>query len=319
MFSGYLLEYLLYLDGIGMARRLPPLNALRAFEAAARHLSFTKAADELAVTQAAISHQVKGLEDRLGVALFRRANRALVLTEVGQAYLPALRDAFDAIDAATARILQKDKAGTITVTTMPSFGAAWLVRRLGAFRALHPDIDVRLLTVERLVDFAREDVDIGIRFGVGSWPGLKAERLLTEDMFPMCSPALLKEKKLEKPEDLRHHTLLHDDMETDWRRWLVAAGVKGIDPNRGLHFTNSSMLLQAAVEGQGVALGRSALASGYLAAGQLVKPFELKLPVDAAYYVVYPAAYAQRPKVMAFRDWLMEEVAKDEAQIARIA
>ena len=302
-----------------MARRLPPLNALRAFEAAARHLSFTKAADELAVTQAAISHQVKGLEERLGVALFRRANRALVLTEVGQAYLPALRDAFDAIDAATARILQKDKAGTLTVTTMPSFGAAWLVRRLGAFRAKHPDIDVRLLTVERLVDFAREDVDIGIRFGVGAWAGLTSERLLSEDMFPMCSPALLKEKKLDKPEDLRHHTLLHDDMETDWRRWLVAAGVKGIDPNRGLHFPNSSMLLQAAVEGQGVALGRSALAAGYLAAGQLVKPFELKLPVDAAYYVVYPPAYAQRAKVMAFRDWLMEEVAKDEAQIARKA
>lgn len=298
-----------------MARHLPSLNALRAFEAAARHLSFTKAAEELSVTQAAISHQVKGLEDRLGVALFRRQNRALMLTEAGQVYLPALKDAFDAIDAATARLVARDRAGVVTFTCLPSFAATWLVRRLGRFRAQHPDLDVRLLTNERLVDFAREDVDIGVRYGRGHWPGLVAEKLLTEDMFPVCAPALLKgPKPLKKPADLKHHTLLHDDMEMDWQRWLVAAGVKGVDPNRGLQFSSSSMLLQAAADGQGVAMGRSALAAGYLAEGRLVRPFELKLHSDAAYYVIYPQAHAQRPKVKIFRDFLMAEAERADAQ-----
>ncbi len=298
-----------------MARHLPPLNALRAFEAAARHLSFTKAAEELNVTQAAISHQVKGLEDRLGVALFRRQNRALTLTEAGQAYLPALKDAFDAIDAATARLVARDRSGAVTVTCLPSFAATWLVRRLGRFRAQHPDLDVRLLTNERLVDFAREDVDIGVRYGRGHWPGLMAEKLLTEDMFPVCAPALLKgPKPLKRPADLKHHTLLHDDMEMDWQRWLVAASVKGVDPNRGLQFSSSSMLLQAAADGQGVAMGRSALAAGYLAEGRLVRPFELKLHSDAAYYVIYSQAHAHRPKVKTFRDFLMAEAERADAQ-----
>lgn len=296
-----------------MARHLPSLNALRAFEAAARHLSFTKAADELNVTQAAISHQVKGLEERLGVSLFRRQNRALILTEAGQSYLPALKDAFDGIDAATARLVVRNSAGAVTVTCLPSFAATWLVRRLGRLRAIHPDLDVRLLTNERLVDFTREDVDIGVRYGTGQWPGLVAEKLLTEDFFPVCSPALLEgAKPLKKPADLKHHTLLHDDMEMNWQRWLVAAGVKGVDPVRGLQFSSSAMVLQAAVDGQGVALGRSALAAGYLANGKLVRPFELKLDHAAAYYVIYPPAYAQRPKVAAFRDFLVAEAARAE-------
>lgn len=303
-----------------MARRLPPLNALRAFEAAARHLSFTKAAEELHVTQAAISHQVKGLEDRLGVALFRRANRSLRLTEAGQSYLPAIRDAFDTIDAATTRLAARDRSGLLNVTCMPSFAASWLVHRLGRFRAVHPDIDVRLAPDERLTDFAREDVDIGVRYGKGHWAGLVAERFLTEDVFPVCSPALLKgAHPLRRPEDLRHHTLLHDDIETDWRRWLVAAGVDGVDPTRGTHFTSSSLMLQAAVAGQGVALGRSALASNDLAEGRLVRPFEVSLPVEAAYYVVYPESYAGRKKVVAFRDWLMAEAERDEQSAHRDA
>jgi LysR family glycine cleavage system transcriptional activator len=296
-----------------MARRLPPLNALRAFEAAARHLSFTKAAEELHVTQAAISHQVKGLEDRLGVTLFRRANRSLRLTEAGQSYLPAIRDAFDSIDAATARLATRDRSGLLNITCMPSFAASWLVHRLGRFRTAHPDIDVRLAPDERLTDFAREDVDIGVRYGRGNWSGLIAERFLTEDVFPVCSPTLLKgAHPLRRPEDLQHHTLLHDDIETDWRRWLVAAGVEGVDPTRGIHFTSSSLMLQAAVAGQGVALGRSALASNDLSAGRLVRPFEVSLPVEAAYYIVYPEAYASRRKVIAFRDWLMTEADRDE-------
>ncbi|MHB1216867.1 MAG: transcriptional regulator GcvA [Alphaproteobacteria bacterium] len=298
-----------------MGRRLPPLNGLRAFEAAARHLSFTKAAEELFVTQAAISHQVKGLEEHLGVALFRRVNRGLILTDHGQALLPVLRDSFDAISGATERLTARDRTGHLTVTTMPSFAAAWLVPRLGRFRAVHPDIDIRLAPDERLVDFMREDVDIGVRYGRGHWTNLVADRFMTEDVFPVCSPELVAGKHpLKCPDDLRHHTLLHDDIETDWRRWLVAAGVKGVDPSRGISFNSSSMVVQAAVAGQGVARARRAIASSDLAAGRLVRPFKLRLPVEAAYYIVYPPAYAQRNKVVAFREWLKAEGARENAE-----
>ena len=295
-----------------MVRRLPPLNALRAYEAAARHLSFTKAAQELNVTQAAISHQVKALEERLGVTLFRRMNRALLLTDEGQSYLPAVREAFDMIDAATARLLAHERTGALVVSCMPSFGAAWLVRRLGHFRAAHPDIDVRLDPSVPLVDFGREDVDIAIRYGSGDWPGLAVDRLMTEDVVPVCSPEVLAgEHPLDTPDDLRHHTLLHDEGQADWRNWLLAAGVEGVDPSRGVTYTDSSMVVQAAVAGQGVALARSALAADDLAAGRLVRAFDIRLPVEYAYYVVYPEAYAERPKVMAFRDWLLAEAARE--------
>ena len=295
-----------------MARRLPPLNALRAYEAAARHLSFTKAAQELNVTQAAISHQVKALEERLGVTLFRRMNRALLLTDEGQGYLPAVREAFDIIDKATARLLAHERTGALVVSCMPSFGAAWLVRRLGHFRAAHPDIDVRLDPSVPLVDFGREDVDIAIRYGSGDWPGLAVDRLMTEDVVPVCSPELLAgSHPLATPGDLRHHTLLHDEGQADWRNWLLAAGVEGVDPSRGITFTDSSMVVQAAVAGQGVALARSALAADDLVAGRLVRAFDISLPVEYAYYVVYPEAYLERPKVVAFRDWILAEAARE--------
>jgi LysR family glycine cleavage system transcriptional activator len=296
-----------------VSRRLPPLNALRAFEAAARHLSFTRAAEELHVTQAAVSHQVKALEERLGVLLFRRLNRALLLTDAGQAYLPAIRDAFDAIAQATRRLKAQETTGTLTVTTLDSFAAKWLVPRLGRFRARHPEIDVRISTSGGLVDFAREDVDLGIRYGRGAYPGLHAVRFLTEEFFPVCSPALVAgDKPLETPADLRHHTLLHDNMRLDWRMWLMAAGVEGVDPTRGPAFSLSSLVVQAAVDGQGVALGRSALVADDLAAGRLVRPFTVSLPADFAYYIVYPAPAARQPKIVAFRDWLLEEAPRDE-------
>ncbi len=291
-----------------MARRLPPLNALRAFEAAARHLSFTRAADELNVTQAAISHQVKGLEERLGIALFRRLNRALLLTDAGQAYLPAIHDAFDRIAEATARLTAHDRAGVLTVSVLPSFAAKWLVPRLGRFRDAHPDIDVHIAPSDRLTDFAREDVDLAIRYGKGEWPGLRADRMLTEEIFPVCSPRLLEgPHRLRTPADLRRHTLLHDDMRIDWRLWLLAAGVDGVDASRGPSFTDSSMVIQAAVGGQGVALGRSALAAADLAAERLVKPFDISLPAAMAYYVVCPVATAGHPKIAAFREWVIAE------------
>ncbi len=302
-----------------MPRRLPPLNALRAFEAAGRHLSFTRAAGELNVTQAAISHQVKGLEERLGLKLFHRRNRALVLSEAGQLYLPPLTGAFDGLAAATDRLLARDSAGTLAVSVLSSFAATWLVPRLKRFRQIQPEIDVRLSASDHLVDFAREDVDLAIRYGRGGWPGLRAQRFLTEDVFPVCSPKLLEgPHPLRRPADLRHHTLLHDDMRESWRMWLMAAGVDGIDSERGPGFSDSSMVIRAAVDAQGVALGRSALAADELAAGRLVKPFEISLRTDYAYYIVCPEATADRPKVRAFQDWLLSE-AQQQAEPARAA
>ncbi|MDX1514041.1 MAG: transcriptional regulator GcvA, partial [Gammaproteobacteria bacterium] len=231
-----------------MARKLPPLNALRAFEAAARHLSFTRAAEELHVTQAAVSHQVKSLEEYLGIKLFRRFNRSLLLTDEGQAYLPTMTKAFDLMSDATSRLVKKDPAGPLTVSVLPSFAARWLVPRLGRFRRAHPEIDLRIDPATQLVDFGRGDVDVGIRYGRGEYPGLRSDRLMEEDIFPVCSPALLDgEHPLKDPEDLAHHTLLHDDGHGDWRTWLLAAGVDGVDPTRGPIFTDSSMLIQAAM------------------------------------------------------------------------
>ena len=291
-----------------MARRLPPLNALRAFEAAGRHLSFTKAAEELNVTQAAISHQVKALEERLGMTLFRRLNRALLLTDAGQSYLPPLREAFDGMAEATERLRAHDARRVLTITTLPSIAAKWLVPRLGRFRAAHPDIDLRLDASLHLTDFARENVDAALRYGRGKWDGMRADRLMTEDFFPVCNPGLLEgAHPLREPGDILHHTLLHDDSRTDWTMWFLAAGVVGGDPTRGPAFTDSSLVLQAAVEGQGVALGRGALAAADLDAGRLVRPFDISLEAEFAYYVVYPLTTAEHPKIASFREWLLAE------------
>lgn len=291
-----------------MARRLPPLNALRAFEAAARHLSFTQAASELNVTQAAISHQVKALEAWLGVALFRRLNRVVRLTEEGQAYLPAVREALDSLAEATGRLLSGEESRTLTVSTLDSFAVAWLLPRLKRFRALHPEIDVRITPSDHLVDFGREEVDMAIRYGRGDWPGLTSRRFMTEDMFPVCSPRLLETgPPLNSPSDLARHTLLHDDMAPDWRTWLLAAGADDLDPTRGPFFSHSHLVIQAAIDGQGVALGRSALVADALADGRLVRPLEVSLPVRFAYYIVYPERFAARTAIQAFSAWLMAE------------
>ena len=303
-----------------MARRLPPLNALRAFEAAARHLSFTKAAEELYVTQAAISHQIKALEATLDVQLFRRLNRRLMLTDAGQLYLPALTEAFDGIDAATGRLRADENAGSLTVSVANSLAAKWLLPRLPRFRERHPEIDVEVSATDRLVDFGRDNVDMGIRYGLGNYPGLKVDPLMEDTVFPVCSPQLADGRlvdglvPLRAPEDLRRHTLLHDDVSTgeapDWRRWLTAAGVTGVNPERGPRYSHSSLVLQAAIDGQGVALGRSSLVSLDLEAGRLVQPFGPTLPSHYACYVVSPVATAERPKIKAFRDWLLEEAGR---------
>jgi LysR family transcriptional regulator, glycine cleavage system transcriptional activator len=304
-----------------MAERLPPLSALRTFEAAARHLSFTRAADELHVTQAAVSHQIKALEADLGVRLFRRLNRSLLLTDEGQLLAPPVRRAFDELAAGVEQVRGRG-GGTLTISTTPSIAANWLAGRLGRFQALRPEFEIRLMATPRLVDFAREGVDCGIRYGFGAWPGLVADRLFSAALTPVCSPRLLKRPEpLREPADLARHTLLHalDDMD-DWRLWLRAAGVSGIDPQRGPKFESMPLALQAAISGTGVAISRGPLADEALAAGVLVRPFDFELPSECAYYFVVHELRAEQPKVQAFRTWLLAEVAAARADSrARLA
>ncbi len=301
-------------------RRLPPLNALRAFEAAARHLSFKKAAEELHVTPAAVSHQVKALEDYLRVSLFRRLTRALALTKAGENYYPPVRDGFDRFANATGQLLAEEGAGPLTVSTTIAFAAKWLVPRLGRLRLEQPEIDVRIHATDEIVDFARENVDVAIRYGRGRYPGLHAERLFDDEVFPVCGPGLIDgSPPLRKPDDLRHHTLLHFEWakhnETDpsWRLWLRAAGITGIDTTRGPKFNDESMAVQAAIDGHGVALCSSVLVADDLAEGRLVKPFDVSLQVEFAYYLAYPQAASNQPKVAAFRQWIGAEGSKSES------
>jgi LysR family glycine cleavage system transcriptional activator len=302
-----------------MARNLPPLNSLRAFEAAARHLSFTKAAEELHVTPAAISHQIKALEEQLGVPLFRRLTRALRLTQAGQAALPPMRDGFDSLADAVDLLRAHENSGALTVSLDPSFAAKWLVPRLDRFRAALPDLDVRLDATDKLTDFQRDNVDLAIRYGSGNYPGLEVERLLSEEIFPVCSPKLLEgPAPLAQPSDLRHHTLIHLEWDSEnvtapnWRMWLLAAGIHDIDFTRGPVFSMTTLALQAAIEGQGVALASSFLVADDLAAGRLVVPFDLSVcdPLDFAYHVVVPKRTADLPKVVAFKTWLLDEIAR---------
>ena len=294
-----------------MSRQLPPLTTVRSFEAAARLLSFSKAADELHVTHGAVSRAVRHLEDHVGVKLFKRSVRAVNLTPTGASYARSVRDALDRLAAATAVIMDQQSMGVLNISTLDSFAAKWLIPRLFRFRQAHGGIEVRLATSEKLADFVNDGIDIAIRYGSGRYPGIKAELLMREEVFPVCSPLLLKgPHPLKSAADLKHHTLIHDAFEIDWAMWLKTAGVEGVDPHRGPRFESSDHAVQAAVQGEGVVLGRSALVGDDLRAGRLVRPFSMGLPADLAYYVAYPVQTAQRPKVRAFRDWLFEEVTR---------
>ena len=298
-----------------MNRRIPPLNAVRAFESAARHISFTHAANELNVTQAAVSHQIKSLEQWLGMPLFRRRSRAVTLTEEGARFLPAASEALDGLASAATRLMRAGDSRSLTVTTLDSFASQWLMPRLKGFRALYPDIDVRILASDESVDFNRHEVDLAIRYGEGHWPGLEVTPLMTEELFPVCSPALLGgPHPLRRPEDLVHHTLLHDDLSfrngaVDWHIWLRTVGADAVvDAGRGPFFGHSCLVIQAAIDGQGMALGREVLVADALADGRLVRPFEaVGLPLDYAYYIAHPEGALQRPAVAAFSAWLLEE------------
>jgi LysR family glycine cleavage system transcriptional activator len=297
-----------------MNGRLPPLSALRAFEAAARLKSFSKAADELNVTPAAISHQIHALEADLGVGLFHRGNRAIELTASARLLLPGLSEAFAGIQTAVRRLRAHNDTGTLTVTASPSLAAKWLVLRLHRFQARSPLIDVRISTSDEIVDLTKGDFDLGIRYGTGRYPGLDVELLLRNEVFPACSPRLLETgPPLHAPEDLRRHALIHDQavdrdpLAPTWAMWLKAAGVGGAPTAPGLTFNAGYMALDAAIAGHGVVLAYSTIAAGDLAAGRLVRLFSLALPDLFAYYIVTAPGALERPKVRAFRDWLRQE------------
>ena len=300
-----------------MARRIYPLNSLRAFEASARHLSFVKAAEELFVTPAAISHQVKKLEEYLGVPLFRRLPRGLLLAETGQSLVSELREVFARLDKAMEQVLESDSRGALTISVAPMFAVKWLVPRLQNFDALHPDIDLRMSASLGVIDFQRDAFDAAVRLGQGQYPGLKAVKLFDESVTPMCSPRLLEgAHALHSAEDLRRHVLLHDDSmafnpaSPNWATWLAGAGARRVDASRGPHFGQPDHALQAAIDGAGVVLGWRYLAAGDIAAGRLVQPFDLVLPLGSSFYLVYREAYANRSKVGRFQDWLMAELAQ---------
>ncbi|MFA3762219.1 transcriptional regulator GcvA [Yersinia sp. 2544 StPb PI] len=299
-----------------MSKRLPPLNALRVFDAAARHLSFTKAADELFVTQAAVSHQIKSLEDFLGLKLFRRRNRSLLLTEEGQSYYLDIKEIFTSINEATRKLQARSAKGALTVSLPPSFAIQWLVPRLSGFNAAYPGIDVRIQAVDREEDKLADDVDVAIFYGRGNWTGLRTERLYAEFLLPVCAPTLLTgEHGLKVPADLANHTLLHDTSRRDWMAYTRQLGVPQINVQQGPIFSHSAMVVQAAVHGQGIALVNNVMAQAEIEAGRLVCPFNDVLVSKNAFYLVCHDSQAELGKIAAFRQWILARAASEQEKL----
>lgn len=319
-----------------MANRLPPLNALKAFESAARHLSVKRAAAELNVTPAAVSHQIKALEGYLGVQLFFRHNRALELTDAARAALPKLRDGFDSLAQAVQQLRAYQGSGQLTVSAAPSFAARWLMPRLHRFFEARSEIDVRVsarlrqpaaggrsAAAERTtIDAWLADSDVAILYGRGDYPGFRVDKLLPLTITPICSPKLIidREHPLLWPRDLQHHLLLHDDTGelydgvSFWEVWLKAAGVAGIDVTRGPRFSHAVLAFEAAAEGHGIVATMPILAEADLNAARLVTPFALRVPLESAYYLVCSEAVATRPSVSGFREWLLAEAARETGE-----
>lgn len=310
-----------------MAEHLP-LNALRAFEAAARHLSISKAADELFVTPAAVSQQIRTLEDHLGKPLFYRLTRALALTDAGKAGLPLIQQGLTNLSAGMTAMREDSIENALTVWTAPSFATKWLMPRLSGFLEEHPGIEMELSADSQLIDqfnnnlkssdLRLQNVDIAIRFGSGNYSGCQVDKLFKEQetAVPLCSPSLLEGKKpLNTPEDLKHHTLLHDDTRYEgrpaWENWIKEFKVEGVSHKRGLHFSQAELALQAAVDGQGILLSMRPLAEAELQAGRLVIPFNLSLPLKKAYYLICMESRAHHENIVAFREWILEEAARD--------
>ena len=302
-----------------MRPRLPPLNALKAFEAAARHESFTQAAVELCVTQGAVSHQVKALEAELSIKLFNRERQRLVITEAGRDYLAVIRDALDRIALGTDRLLERQNTGVLTVSTSPDFAAKWLVHRLGHFAEAHAGIDLRVSATLHHVDFAREEVDLAVRHGDGNWPGLETVKLASEQLFVVCSPKLVSGRRgLRQPADILKFPLIHMDSRDDWARWLQAAGVDAAQAIHGPVLNRASMVIDAAINAQGIALARTTLAAWDLINGRLVRPFPESLRLAKTYWILCPKATAKLPKITAFTEWLLAEGANDSKQLQKL-
>ncbi|WOH38747.1 transcriptional regulator GcvA [Thalassotalea fonticola] len=299
-----------------MSTRLPPLNALKAFEASARLLSFTKASAELFVTQAAISHQIKSLESHLGLKLFMRKNRALLLTEEGQSYFLDIKDIFVSLHEATQKLLAKSEKGAITVSIQPSLAIQWLVPRLTDFNKHHPDIDVRIKAVDNDDDTLTSNVDIAFYYGRGPWPNVVADKILTEYLTPVCSPGLLTSAKpIIKASDLNDHTLLHDSSRKDWKRWFKSINTQTSNLNQGPIFSHSALVMQAAIHGQGVALVNNILAKPDIEAGRLVAPFAQVLVNQDAFYIVCRDEQLDTGRISQFRQWVLNTIADEEDAI----
>ena len=292
-----------------MGRRLPPLNSLKCFEAAGRLLSFTGAARELNVTQAAISHQIKVIEEYLGVSLFERYPRRLALTEQGKTLLPEVIEAFDRVSAAIGMLSKDHYSNMISVRLAPSFAAKWLSPRLKYFWLQYPEIDLCLFHAHAAVDFEREEIDIAVTYGKGDWSGVVADKLLSLDFFPVCSPAFLRnDKPLTSIDNLHYYTLLHDANYECWRDWLKLAGLNDIQADKGTIIDDTNVLIQAALDGQGIALGSTTFVEDHLESGRLVRPFDVILENEFSYYVVCPESHLKNPAVLAFKEWLLSLV-----------
>ncbi len=295
---------------------IPSLDLLQGFEAAARHLSFTKAGEELFLTQSAVSRQIKELEDQLGVPLFHRRHRALALTDAGQQFYAAAAQVMTTMRTATSRLKAGSGRRPLSVTTTASFAALWLIPRLAGFTRTHPDVDVRITADTRVQDLERDGLDLAIRHGSASMAGPNAVRLFGERVFPVCSPRLLKKNPLRQPADLKNHCLLqYDDPEArhpwlHWKTWLEVARIPDLRPAATLSFSGYEQIIPAAVAGHGVALGRSPLVKDLLADKQLVAPFSSSADPARAYYAIVSKSAAARPEVGGFVEWLKKEATK---------
>lgn len=300
-----------------MARRLPPLVSLRVFESVARHLSFTRAADDIHVTQAAVSHQIKNLEEWLATPLFLRLNRTIKLTREGEAYAAALTAAFEMIADATDAIVKNRNAEAINIATFDSIAANWLAPRIKKFQARFPTMAIRIMTHNAYSDFADGDVDVEIRYGPGDWPNFHVVKVADEEIFPVCSPKLIgRRKRPLKVSDLIEYSLIHDEMVMEWADWIAAAGGSPAGAEKGLHYNHSHIVTQAAVAGEGMALGRSLLVADDLEAGRLVAPFAFKMPSKYAYYLVRPKELAESAWAKSFEEWLLGEAAATTARVS---
>ena len=302
-----------------MSKRLPPLNSLRAFEASARLLSFTKAASELFVTQAAVSHQIKTLETHLGLKLFMRKSRSLLLTEEGQSYFLDIKEVFIALQKATEKLLANGAKGTITVCLQPSLAIQWLVPRLNDFNKLHPDIDVRIKADDRDEDTLADDVDIAFYYGRGNWTGVDAKKIMVGYLQAVCSPQLLKgpAENISMAE-LQQHTLIHDSSRQAWQRWFKTLGVKNSKVDQGPIFSHSALVLQSAIHGQGVALINNILAQPEIDAGRLIVPFEQVLDNQDAFYIACRENQIERARITPFKEWVIATVKAENVMLDEI-